>query len=72
MAVVECYCRDCQYASGGVSSIALAVARESVVVQGSPASFTVDADSGAPVSRLFCPQCGSPLFAHSAASRRCS
>ncbi|MBI4515242.1 MAG: GFA family protein [Deltaproteobacteria bacterium] len=67
-AFVHCYCRDCQYASGGASSSVLVVMQESVSVEGSPASFSVAADSGTMVSRLFCGQCGTPLFARNAAT----
>jgi hypothetical protein len=61
--VINCYCRDCQYASGGACTTALVVAAADVKIEGSPATFTVEAESGTRVNRLFCPTCGSPLFA---------
>lgn len=66
--VLHCYCRDCQYSSGGACTTALVVSADSVVVDGSPASFSVEADSGTTVSRLFCATCGSPLFAKNASA----
>ena len=63
MAVINCYCRDCQYASGGVGATAAIVSADAVEVQGSPASYDLTAESGATVSRLFCRACGSPVFA---------
>jgi len=48
---------------GGACTTAVLVAQESVSIEGSPASFTLEAESGAQVSRLFCQRCGSPLFA---------
>jgi hypothetical protein len=32
------------------------------VTQGTPKAFTKPGDSGRPVTRSFCPDCGSPLF----------
>ena len=65
MAVINCYCRDCQYASGGAGATAVIVTAADVEVRGTPASYDSTADSGATVSRLFCRTCGSPVFARS-------
>lgn len=61
--MLNCFCRDCQYASGGSCTSALVVAEDSLSIQGTPADFTSKADSGNTVHRLFCRDCGSPLFA---------
>ena len=69
LVALHCYCRDCQYASGGYGATAVAVPADSVTVRGAePVVHTVTGDSGAPVSRLFCGACGSHLFAKSAAN----
>jgi hypothetical protein len=58
IAVMDCHCRDCQYASGGSHTTA-------VVVPASVFRLTEERrtrDSGKTVARHFCAVCGSPLF----------
>jgi len=63
VAVMECHCRDCQYASGGASTVAVVVPRGALTVsKGTPKSFAVAGDSGGTVARFFCAECGSPLY----------
>ncbi len=63
VAVMECHCRDCQYASGGASTVAVVVPRGALtVVKGMPKSFAVTGDSGGTIARFFCAECGSPLY----------
>ncbi|MDJ0948173.1 MAG: GFA family protein [Alphaproteobacteria bacterium] len=59
---LNCYCKDCQKASGTAGSAAFVVPREAVKVDGEPKFHAVVADSGQEVHRGFCPECGSPLF----------
>jgi hypothetical protein len=59
---VSCYCRDCQYVSGGAPAHALVVARKDLVVQGTPRLYWTEAESGQRVAREFCEVCGTPLF----------
>jgi hypothetical protein len=60
---LHCWCRDCQYSSGGAGVTALVCVANDVVITGSPASHAVEAESGVTVERLFCRSCGTPLFA---------
>ncbi len=63
LAVMECHCRDCQYASGGASSTAVVIpAGAFKLTKGEPKRFGSKGDSGADVYRGFCGDCGSPLF----------
>jgi hypothetical protein len=63
-AVSFCYCRDCQKASGGPFCNYAVVAAEDVrLLQGQPKGYVVQAESGNPVRREFCAECGTPLFA---------
>jgi hypothetical protein len=57
-----CWCRDCQRiaANGTVNALFPALAVE---ITGTPADFIRQAESGRPVRRRFCPQCGCHLFA---------
>ena len=61
---VSCYCRDCQYVSGGAPAHVVMVSRQDLVVQGKPRVHWTEAESGRRVAREFCPACGTPLFAY--------
>src|SRR5665213_1843471 len=63
IAVMDCHCRDCQYASGGSHTTAVVVPGGSFkLTKGTPKRFTVTGDTGKEVTRSFCGDCGSPLF----------
>lgn len=58
-----CHCADCRRVSGSAFGVSLSVSSAGFrVVTGDPKAFTKDGDSGRPVTRYFCPNCGSPLF----------
>jgi hypothetical protein len=58
-----CHCRACQYAAGGAPTYVVGAARDSFeITQGEPKIYTSRGDSGAPVGRAFCAQCGTPLY----------
>jgi len=59
----QCHCRDCQRASGGACSPVFYVAKSAWTVTGEVKYYEVQAKSGNTVSRGFCPECGSPLWA---------
>ena len=61
--MVHCFCRDCQYASGGACSTVVVVPSDGLTVDGAPTAYELEVESGARVARLFCPRCGTPLFA---------
>ena len=61
-----CWCRDCQHlASNG--TVNMLVSADSLTISGVLAEHTKAADSGNKVTRQFCPNCGSHLFAKSSA-----
>ncbi|MEI9996027.1 MAG: GFA family protein [Rhizomicrobium sp.] len=63
LAVMNCHCRDCQYASGGgFSTVAVVPAAAFAVTKGAPKPFTVTGDSGKEITRSFCETCGTPLY----------
>ena len=65
LSMFMCSCEDCQRATGtGHSAIVLA-RQESVTVSGETRSFARLANSGATLTRTFCPNCGTPLHAQS-------
>ena len=63
MGVGVCYCRDCQYATGGPPTYVALVPRPAFkLTKGEPRRFTSKADSGKDVTRVFCADCGTPLY----------
>jgi hypothetical protein len=62
-----CHCRACQYASGGGPNyVALAVREGFAFTKGEPKRFGQPGGSGNIVSRVFCPDCGTPLISEAA------
>jgi len=63
LAVMNCHCRDCQYASGGGFSTVVVVPFAAFkLTRGTPKRFTLKGDSGNDITRCFCEACGTPLF----------
>lgn len=61
--VADCYCKDCQKASGGAMATFFGVPEaDFTLLSGSPKSFHYTAESGNGLDRNFCPDCGSRLF----------
>lgn len=57
-----CHCTHCQRQSGGVFSTNLAIPERDYVQQGETKVFQDKGDSGQPVYRHFCGDCGSPIL----------
>lgn len=57
-----CHCRQCQRQSGSAFSIVAAVPRQGLALSGETKVFMDKGDSGRPVERHFCPNCGSPIM----------
>jgi hypothetical protein len=57
-----CHCKNCQKQSGSAFSVEFAVPIAAVTVQGQTKTFHEKGDSGMPVERRFCPECGSALI----------
>lgn len=61
--VVQCFCRDCQLATGtGHTTIAAFHFENAVALTGKPATYTTYGDTGGAVTRNFCGNCGSRLY----------
>ncbi|MDO8348449.1 MAG: GFA family protein [Rugosibacter sp.] len=57
-----CHCKHCQRQTGTAFSIVVAVPKGSLVFEtGQPATYQDVGDSGLPVFRHFCANCGSPI-----------
>ena len=57
-----CHCTDCQKFSGSAFATVVAVSAAALTVTGTLKTFTKPGDSGKPVHRRFCPDCGSSLM----------
>jgi hypothetical protein len=68
MLSVSCHCRDCQYVAGGHPAVVVSIPAAALEVSGGIQEFRSKADSGTEVRRVFCPSCGTHLFAANAAA----
>src|SRR5215470_10449486 len=60
---LQCHCRDCQRSSGTAYNAAIRVPSAGFrVTQGAPKRYVSKADSGNEITRVFCGDCGSPLW----------
>ena len=58
----QCHCRECQYLSGGHPNVILGMPEAGFVyTKGSPKAFRRN-DLAKPVTREFCPECGTHLL----------
>jgi hypothetical protein len=58
---IQCFCRECQYVTGGDSLLTFAVPKDGfAITQGELKDFRRD-DLESPVTRQFCPNCGTHI-----------
>jgi hypothetical protein len=57
-----CHCADCQKFSGSAFATVVGVPRAALKVSGALKTFTKPGDSGKPIHRRFCPECGSGII----------
>jgi hypothetical protein len=62
-----CWCRLCQYLSGGNGMVSVCYRSESLNISGNVQWFESTADSGNRMERGFCAGCGTPLFSKTGA-----
>ena len=63
----QCHCRECQYVSGGMPNVTIGMPEgEFKYTKGTPKGFQ-RSDLDNPVTREFCPDCGTHLLARSPA-----
>lgn len=61
--VMLCHCSDCQVMSGAPFRAVVAVPIERFAVRGEPRQYVKVAASGNRRAQVFCPDCGTPLYA---------
>jgi hypothetical protein len=59
--VALCHCKNCQKQAGTAFSVVIGIPKSALSVQGNLKTFNDTGDSGQPVKRNFCPDCGSPI-----------
>lgn len=58
-----CHCSDCRRTTGSAFNISVGLDAGRFRLAGiAPSTFTKTADSGNPLTRHFCPKCGSPVY----------
>ncbi len=57
-----CHCNDCQRFTGSAFATVVAVPAAALKITGSLKTFTKPGDSGKPIHRRFCPECGSGIM----------
>jgi hypothetical protein len=61
--VMVCHCSDCQVLSGAPYRAVVAAPYDTLVVNGTTKSYVKVAQSGNRRAQVFCPECGTPLWA---------
>lgn len=61
--VMVCHCTDCQVLSGAPFRAVVAAPIETLAVKGKTKSYIKVAQSGNRRAQVFCPECGTPLWA---------
>ena len=60
---LQCHCRDCQRQSGTAYVAAVRMpAAEFRITQGTPKRYLARSDAGNEIARVFCGDCGAPLY----------
>ena len=62
-----CHCHDCQKFTGSAFATVIGLPKSSVTVTGTLKGFTKPGDSGMPIERRFCPECGASVLDEAAA-----
>ena len=61
--VMVCHCTDCQVLSGSPFRAVVAAPIDSFHLSGTPKGYVKVAQSGNRRAQMFCPECGTPLYA---------
>jgi hypothetical protein len=56
-----CHCRDCQIHTGSAFAIMVRLPKTALQIQGTIKTYSKLGDTGNPILRFFCPECGSSI-----------
>ncbi len=59
---LACHCSNCRKQSGAAFSISALVPKDDIEFTGTTKTYLDTGDSGNEIPRVFCPNCGSPLY----------
>ena len=59
--VAVCHCKNCQKQAGTAFSLVVAIPKSAMIIEAPLKMYHDRGDSGQPVERNFCPECGSPI-----------
>jgi hypothetical protein len=59
--VAVCHCKNCQKQTGTAFGLVVGVPKAELSLQGNIKTYNDKSDSGRPIARNFCPDCGSPI-----------
>src|ERR1043166_4138790 len=59
--VTVCHCLDCQKFTGSAFAALVPVSKDALTIDGALKTFSSPGDSGNPLLRHFCPECGSSI-----------
>jgi hypothetical protein len=65
--VAVCHCKSCQRQTGAAFGLVVGVPKAALSLQGNLKTYHDKGDSGRPIARNFCPDCGSPVASDFAA-----
>jgi hypothetical protein len=60
--VAQCCCRDCQKATGTGHTTIVGIHESQLALEGTPATYTNEGDTGGTVTRHFCGTCAGRLY----------
>ena len=57
-----CHCHDCQKFTGSAFAAVIGLPKTALMLTGTLKGFTKLGESGKPITRLFCPECGASVM----------
>jgi len=67
--VAHCHCESCQRGSGAGHSTGAVFPAVGVRLTGHVSEYKYTSDNGNEVTRVFCPECGSPILGHNSSTK---
>ncbi len=61
----SCYCRDCQYITGGAPNHVIYIPRKMKLISGEVSCYSTISERGIKIARYFCKTCGTHIYGES-------